>query len=100
KERIELLNSILGMSHRPKSYDMLNPDDLIELTEQVTAEYMDMRYYWDTISSVNSDFDESLETFYPAKWMNLTLEGNTGDDDINETITALNYAEDSMGKLM
>lgn len=67
KEKIELLNELLGMSHRTKSYDMLNPDDLIELTELITAEYIDMRHYWNMISRVHSDFDESVEVFYPAR---------------------------------
>lgn len=99
KEKIELLNSVLGTSHRSKPYNLLNPDDLIELIEVVTAEYIDFRYYWMTISSINSDFDESIETFYPAKWMNMALKGST-DDEIDEVITAVNYAEHAMEKLM
>ncbi len=99
KEKIELLNSILGTGYRTKPYDLLNAKDLIEAATYLTAEYVDMDYYWVSISEVNSDFDESLEVFHPASWANLTFRGSTNDDEIDKVIHFLNHAENSMGVL-
>jgi len=34
REKIELLNSVLGMSHPSKPYDVSNSDDLIDLGKE------------------------------------------------------------------
>lgn len=96
KEKIELLNSILGTRYRTKPYDLLNTKDLIEAATYLTAEYIDMDYYQGTIGEINADFDESLEVFHPASWANLTFEGTTNDDEIDEAIHYINCAENSM----
>lgn len=100
REKILLLNQILGMNHRSKPFDFTKKDDIIEAVELVTAEYVDMSYYWGTISNINSLLDESIEYFYPAEWMSLSLEGTTNDDDINEAINAVDNAEDALAVLM
>jgi hypothetical protein len=100
KEKIELLNKVLGTRYRTTPYNLANPKDLIEAATLITSEYVDMDYYWSTLSDLNSKFDESLEVFYPARWMNLSLENTTKDDDIDEAIDALNNAEETMHVLM
>lgn len=55
-------------------------EDLIEATEFITAEYVDIAHYSNTIGKAESDFDETLEVFHPAKKSCLSLESTTGDD--------------------
>ena len=100
KEKILLLNKVLGTKYRTTPYDLANPKDLIEATINITAEYVDMEYYWSSLSDINSRFDETLEVFYPANWMNLSLENSTNDDNIDAAIIALNNAEETMSILM
>lgn len=99
KEKIDLLNHALGTNYRTRPFDLLNPSDLIEAAVYITAEYVDMDHYWGNLSQINSDFDESLEVFNPALWSNLTFEGKTNDDEIDEAINFINLAEDAMGTL-
>lgn len=100
KEKIELLNKVLGTRYRTKPYNLAHPKDLIEAAIFITSEYVDMEYYWSTLNDINSNFDESLEVFYPARWMNLSLENTTEVEEIDEAIDALESAEESMSILM
>ncbi|MFB6468852.1 hypothetical protein ACE38V_19020 [Cytobacillus sp. Hz8] len=100
KEKIVLLNKVLGTRYLTTPYNLLNPKDLIEAATFITSEYVDMEYYWRSLSDINSRFDESLEVFYPAKWMNLSLKNSTNDEEIDDAIDALNSAEEAMSILM
>lgn len=60
---IEQLNEILGMDYRTKPFDFTKTTDLIETATMVSAEYFDLAHYWSTLSEIDENFDESLETF-------------------------------------
>lgn len=100
REKIKLLNSLLGMKHRSKPFDLNNTEDLIEAVELVTAEFADMVQYWGKVSDVNSNFDESIEHFYPANWISISQSGTTDDEDIDNAIIAINNAEDALRALL
>jgi len=100
KEKIQMLNNLLGMKHRTRPFDFTKTEDLIEAIEYVTAEYIDMSHYWGTISEVNSQFDESIEYFYPSGWISISQEGTTNDDELDEAREAINCAEDSLRALL
>lgn len=98
KENIAELNAILGTKYRETEYDLENSKDLIELTENLTAEYMDYVHYWAGITHIIEEFDQSIEVFHPEKWFQMTKERE--EDIISETIDSLEYAADNMSELM
>ncbi|WP_442601810.1 hypothetical protein [Paenibacillus sp. KN14-4R] len=100
KEKITLLNNILGMKHRTRPFDFTKTEDIIEAVEFVTAEYVDMSRYWGMISELNSQFDESIECFYPAGWIGISQEGTTNDDELDEARDTINDTEDALRVLM
>lgn len=99
KESIAELNAIMGTRYRESEYNLENTDDLIEAIENVTAEYMDYMHYWAALNNIMENFDQSLEVFHPEKWFNMTKEGNTGSNLIDETISSLDDASDNMYEL-
>lgn len=65
-----------------------------------TAEYADMSTYWSQLYNLNEAFDESLEYYRPAGWLNLGLKGTTEDEDIDDAILSLNETVDYFKILM
>ncbi|WP_374017999.1 hypothetical protein ABU162_28625 [Paenibacillus thiaminolyticus] len=100
RDKINLLNSLLGMKHRSTPFDFARNEDIIEAVELITAEYVDMYQYWATISELNSQLDESIECFYSAEWISISQEGTTNDDELDEAIEGVNLAEDALRILM
>lgn len=100
KEKIELLNKTLGTKHRTRPYDLSNPKDMIEAATYITAEYIDLYRYWTNIANVNSDLDESIEVFHPAKWMSITLDSTTHDERLDYVCSLLNQLEDGFSELV
>lgn len=98
KENIAELNAILGTRYRETEYDLENSKDLIEVTENLTAEYMDYVHYWAGITHIIEEFDQSIEVFHPEKWFQMTKQRE--GDIINETMDSLEYAADNMCELM
>jgi hypothetical protein len=89
RNNIKSLNKILGMQHRSDPYDFKKPKDIIQATELATAEYLDMTYYWMTLSNIDELFDESLEHFNTAGWINIGLKGTTGSKKIDSACSSL-----------
>lgn len=99
KENIAELNAIMGTRYRESEFDLENSKDLIEAIENVTSEYMDYSHYWGELSSIIGDFDQSIEVFHPEKWFNMTKEGTTESELIDETIASLYTAANNMNKI-
>ena len=90
----------LGMNHRTKPYDFKNSNDIIEATVMVTAKYLDMTHYWIALNDVEEAFDESLEYFNPAAWINIGLKGTTNRKDFDKAIKSLRSTSDIFRELM
>lgn len=97
---IEILNEASGTRHRTKPYDFNNSNDIIAATIMATAEYADMSSYWSQLYNIDEAFDESLEYYRPAGWLNLGLKGTTEDEDIDDAIVSLNETVNCFEKLM
>lgn len=100
RENIEKLNEALGTRHRVKPYDFNNSNDIIAATIMATAEYADMSNYWSQLYNIDEAFDESLEYYRPAGWINLGLKGTTEDEDIDDAIASLNETLNSFEAIM
>jgi len=100
RENIKQLNEIMGTNYRTKPYNIKNTDDLIEMIEMITAEYVDMAHYWSVLVNIDENFDESLEVFNPAAWVNIGLKGTTYSDIIDEAISSLRHTTNLFGDIM
>lgn len=96
REAIAELNALTGTSYRETAYDLENTKDLIEIVENLTAEYMDYTHYAGQLASIAENFDQSIEVYYPAQWFRMTTEKTTGNSLIDETISNINEAQDNM----
>lgn len=100
RENIEKFNSLSGMSHRSKPYDLKKSEDIIQATIMATAEYADISHYWATLDSLVADFDESIEYYEPAAWLKIGLKGDTEDEELEEARVDLDNACESFHILM
>lgn len=98
RQRIQLLNAVLGMSHRDKPYDFAKDEDIIEATTMATAEYADMAHYSNIISQLDSDFDEALETYYPEEWFKQSL-GEERSAPIADAVACISAADEALSVL-
>lgn len=71
RELVEALNIALGMKNRSKPYDLKNINDLIEATKMATGEYLDLLNYACGLDRVLEAYDESLEYYHTAIWVEL-----------------------------
>jgi hypothetical protein len=99
-ENIKKLNKILGTQHRSKPYNFKNPDDIIYATVMATAEYLDLANYWMTLYEVDESFDESLEHYDTAAWINIGLKGSTERKDIDRALSSLRKTTSVFRELM
>lgn len=99
RELVGQINARLGMRHRTRAYDLENKDDIIELAQQITAEYMDMSHYYGEVANIAERFDQSLEIYHPEKWAKLTTPEGTGNPLIDNIIQNLNELEDDLYEL-
>jgi len=79
-ENIEKINAFMGMRHRSTPYDLTNPDDLKQAFLLTVAASMDYRRYWRSLENIAEEFDESLEYYDTAAWLNMSL--NPGKSDV------------------
>jgi|SRR5690554_6679814 len=100
RENIKKLNEIMGTNYRTKPYNIKNSDDLIEMTEMITAEYVDIAHYWSVLVNIDENFDKSLEVFNPAAWVNIGLKGTTYNDIIDEAISSLRNTSNLFSDIM
>lgn len=100
REKIEILNASSGLAHRVTPYDFKKDEDIIEATTMATAEYVDYAYYWSQINDVLENFDESLEYFDTASWINIALNGAAYDKLSDLAYKSLHKTEDYFSKLL
>ena len=77
RKAVEALNKKLGTRHRTKPYDFKNADDLKQALTLAVAAYRDYWHYVCVLTELESDYDESLENYDVASWLNLG--GNKAD---------------------
>lgn len=100
KAKIDALNKVLGTRYRSTPYDFTKTNDIIKATTMITAEYLDFLHYWSQLLEISEKFDESLEVFYPAKWLDLSLGKDLNDDLIEGALESIRYAEGSFHYIM
>lgn len=100
RDNIEKFNSLAGMSHRSKPYDLKKSQEIIEATIMATAEFVDMSNYWSTLEQLVENLDESIEYYEPAAWLKIGLKGSTEDEELEDARADLDRASDSFRILM
>jgi hypothetical protein len=83
------------MSYRSTPYDFKKTEDIIEATVMATSEFIDFNHYYNTLSNLSELFDESIEVFNPAAWMNLGREGTTNVNELDKAEKYLNKAQNA-----
>lgn len=96
KEKVQLLNAILGTKYRDKPFDFADDADFIEAVKVTTAEYVDLAEYWSTVEQISEQYDESIEVYTPALYTNLALTGETENSEIDEVIESLRSSADAL----
>lgn len=93
--RIRQLNEILQMAHRTKPYDIKNPDDLKEMVCYASGHLLDIFHYGGEIDILLENYDETIETFYPAEWLAMGQGELDGQDiEIPADIWAYRFLHD------
>ncbi len=98
-KKIQVLNDHLGMKHRTKPFDMANIDDLREAFKLLVCELLDYHEYDKILYDLVEKFDESVEHFDPATWINMTLDSSKCDKLVTKAIDSLNKAETAFSRL-
>lgn len=98
-EKIKLLNEKSGMSHRTKPYDLNNLKDLDELLKFKVCAFLDYQEYELTIDDVLEHFDESMEYYDTATWLNGSIETNNPDKLLEKCYYSIRKAADDFNKL-
>jgi len=79
-ENIEKINAGLGMRHRSTPYDLTNPDDLAQAFLLTVAACMDYRRYWRKLEGIAEEFDESVEHYDTATWIDMGYAPEKADE--------------------
>ncbi len=72
-ENIRRFNAFSGMKHRNKPCDLNSAADLTDALLLAVAAYRDYWYYQITLDNLVESYDESLEYYDTASWINLGL---------------------------
>ena len=68
---IEMMNTYMGTQHRIDPYNLASGADLKNALKMAVAEYRDYQHYGSVLYKLIEDFDESLEHFDTATWVNM-----------------------------
>lgn len=98
-EHIEKFNAHTGMKHRSTPYDLTNPADLKQAFRLTVAACMDYRDYRRTMEQVYENFDESIEYYDTASWINMGYDPEKADTLSMEALGALSETSDLFGQL-
>lgn len=98
-ENIRKINAGFGTKHRSTPYDLNNADDLSEALTLTIAAYMDYTYYWCSLGQIEESFDESLEHFDTASWINMTYRPEKADELALGAAASLRETEDLFREL-
>ena len=77
---IEAVNKKLGTTHRTEPFDFRRSADLKEALTLAVAAYRDYWHYAGILLNLDERFDESLEHFDIATWVNVALAPEKTDD--------------------
>ena len=91
-ENIRRFNAFSGMKHRNKPYDLNSAADLTDALLLAVAAYRDYWYYQITLDNLVESYDESLEYYDTASWINLGLAPDKVDDLAYDGVSALDEA--------
>jgi len=69
---IEVLNNYLGTEHRTESFDLSKTGDLKQALELAVGAFRDYFHYEITLDELVEHFDESLEHYDTATWVNMS----------------------------
>ncbi|MFZ5353949.1 MAG: hypothetical protein ACOZCL_14685 [Bacillota bacterium] len=98
-EKIKLLNEKAVISHRTKPFDLNNINDLEELLKYKVCAFLDYKEYEMTIDDVLEHFDESMEYYDTATWLNVSLGTNNPDKLLEKCYNSTRKAADDFYKL-
>ena len=96
---IEVLNKFLGMEHRLDGYDLSDTADLKGALEYAVAAYRDYDHYKSMLGGLIESFDESVEYFDTASWVNMTRAPDSSDSLIMDCVSSLMDAHSSFAEL-
>jgi hypothetical protein len=96
---IEILNKFLGMEHRMESYDLTKTSELRGALEYAVGAYRDYYHYSSTLGSLIESFDESIEYFDTATWVNMSRVPENTDDLAMDCVSSLSAAYDNFAVL-
>jgi hypothetical protein len=99
-DNIEKFNAFYGMKHRSTPYDLTNSNDLKQAFLLTVAACMDYRRYWMELTNIEEQFDESIEYYDTATWINMGLSPENADELAFETTGLLRATTDSFYTLM
>lgn len=93
-DNIEKINAGLGTRHRSTPYDLTNPDDLSQAFLLTVAACMDYRRYWRSLERICEEFDESVENYDTASWINMGYKPEKADELAMDAAGAVGEAAD------
>lgn len=93
-QKIEILNAKSGMSHRTKPYDINNIEDIDELLKYKVCSFLDYHEYEMTIADTLEHFDESMEHYDTATWLDFSMGTNKPDKLLQKCYKSLRKAAD------
>lgn len=100
RERVKMLNRILGTQYRSTPIDLNNTDNVIEHIAMITAEFMDFLKYWVILGNLAETLDESIEVFYPQEWAKMTEPNGMDDRLLNRAVCGVDEAVTAVSKLV
>jgi len=98
-QKIKLLNEKTGMSHRTKPFDLNNVKDLDELLKYRVCAFLDYNEYEMTISDLLENFDESMEYYDAATWLDLSMRTNKPDKLLQKCYKSIRKVADDFLEL-
>jgi len=99
ERHIEILNKYLGMEHRTDAYNLSDTSDLKSALEYAVAAYRDYYHYRSTLGGLVESFDESVEYFDTASWVNMTRSPENADDLTMDCVSSLSGAYNNFTEL-
>jgi HD-GYP domain-containing protein (c-di-GMP phosphodiesterase class II) len=91
---IKILNKYLGMEHRIEKHNLMETSELKAALEYAVAAYLDYDHYRNTLGSLVENFDESVEYFDTATWVNMTRANENADDLVMDCVNSLSETHD------
>ena len=98
-EAIELLNYFSDMEHRTQPYDLTKIEDLKHALMMAVAAYCDYSHYNGILNELIELYDESLEHYDTATWINMIRASAKTDSLAVKCATSLSKASNNFSEL-